>query len=162
MVEAGGHARQVALGREDPREDLVHDGVADPVRDGAGGLARPVPAVAGLAPDGVRDRARTTTPRSAARRGEESRIVSPMKVGSIHIAGAGEDGAAAPREGEAHVVLATPAVGTLEGEHVVAGEGRRHAGEGGAGVLVHLEVLAAGVLRDLPEARPRGSASPRR
>ena len=46
-------------------------------------------------------------------------------------------------------MLAAPALGALEGEDVVAGEGRGHAGEGRAGVLVHLEVLAAGVLRDL-------------
>ena len=46
--------------------------------------------------------------------------------------------------------------GSLEGEDVVAGEGGGDPGEGGAGVLVHLEVLAAGVLRDLLEADLEG------
>ena len=38
----------------------------------------------------------------------------------------------------------------------MAGERGGHPGEGGAGVLVHLEVLAAGVLRDLLEADLEG------
>ena len=55
VVEPGRHARQVALRGEGTREDLVHHGVAHPVGDGAGRLARPVAPVAGLAPDGVGD-----------------------------------------------------------------------------------------------------------
>ena len=46
-------------------------------------------------------------------------------------------------------MLAPPTVGALEGEDVVPGEGGGDPREGRAGVLVDLEVLAAGVLRDL-------------
>jgi hypothetical protein len=75
-------------------------------------------------------------------------MASPIGLGSIHIAGAGEDGAAAAGQREADAVLAPPAVGALEGEDVVPGEGGGDPREGRAGVLVDLEVLAAGVLRD--------------
>ena len=83
-------------------------------------------------------------------------MASPIEKGSIHIAGAGEDGPAPSGQGEAHAVLAPRALRALEGEDVVAGERGGDPGEGGAGVLVHLEVLAAGVFRDLLEADLEG------
>jgi hypothetical protein len=87
VVEAGGDARQVPLGRKGPREDLVHDGVPDPVGDGASGLARPVPAVAGLAPDGVGDRT------------EEGDGQARGKKGSRSLHGVSDEGGVNPHSG---------------------------------------------------------------
>ena len=87
MVEAGSHAGQVPLGREGPREDLVRDGVPDPLGDGTGSLARPVPAIPGLAPDGVGDRGEDGHGQA---RGEKRR-------GSLH--GVSDEGGVNPHSG---------------------------------------------------------------
>ena len=57
VIEAGGHAGEVAPGGEGSGEDLVDHGVADPVGSGSGRLAGPVAPVPGLAPGGVGERA---------------------------------------------------------------------------------------------------------